>query len=117
MYYRTYLIALIKILALLSLLPFFVGFFISLFRPKWPQTRIKIAGVIAYLIIEIAVIIDKGRPFFFANLIRIIGGTQLDIIAISAGIVGAILWCLVSIYLAVQGFALGMKLKSFKVQN
>jgi hypothetical protein len=67
--------------------------------------------VAAYGLLEIAALIDKGRPLLFSNLIRIIAMNPPEIIAVSVGLVAGLLWLFVCLKLSMLGFSLACALR------
>lgn len=112
MYLKFYILSLVKVGLLVALPPYLAGLFSTLAYPKTAPKLTKYYGIIFVLIIELIVLIEKGSPFFFANLYFMFSLSPNEYLQYAIGIGGFIMWMFFAVNMAENGVDRGLKLRS-----
>jgi len=92
MHWYNYALPAVKLLLLFLGPPLVMGFIIGLVSRDRGSRYAKVPGWAYYLLLEILVIFDKGFPFFWTNLLRMVLQNPLSFwIEVAAGIVIGVL--------------------------
>ena len=114
MYLKFYLLAIVKIGLLITLPPFLAGLAAGLFKRDRAEKSARYLGAGFVLLIEAIVLVQKGAPFFFANLYVMFSLSPVIWLQYLIGVGGFILWVIFAIGYVNKGIAFSDRLRNFR---
>jgi hypothetical protein len=100
MYLKYYFWALVQVTLLLALPPYLIGLIAGFVRPNSNPKWARLAAVGYILIIEIAVLVEKGVPFLFSNLYFMFSLSPIVLVQYLIGVGGLGLWIVFALNLS-----------------
>ena len=110
MYLKYYLVALVKLGALLLLPPYVAGVVSGFARPKKALALAPFIAVGYVLLIELIVLVEKGAPLLFANLYFMFSLSPKAWLQYLIGFGGLALWILFAVIFFRKGARLAFRL-------